>query len=71
MEHSRASWGQPPPPEKDHYNEQWRTGISMNNIQSKMMFALLVIAVIGLNFAFAQTQMPSAQTDRVTRRCSL
>jgi hypothetical protein len=52
------------PPEKDHYNKQWRTGTSMKNIQSKATFALVVIAVIGLNSVFAQPQTSSVQTDR-------
>jgi hypothetical protein len=58
--------GQPPPPAKDHYNGQCRIGISMNNIQSKMIFALVVITVIGLNSAFAQSQTSSVQTDRIS-----
>jgi Putative metallopeptidase len=38
----------------------------MRNIQSKMIFVLVVIAAIGLNSAFAQSQTPSVQTDRVS-----
>jgi hypothetical protein len=38
----------------------------MNNFQSKMSFALVAIAVIGLNFSFAQSQTPSLQSDRVS-----
>jgi hypothetical protein len=67
MERCGLSARQPAPPEKDHYNDQWRTGISMNNIQSKMTFVLVVIAVIGLNSAFAQSQTAPTQSDQPSR----
>jgi hypothetical protein len=38
----------------------------MNNFQSKMSFALVAIAVIGLNSSFAQSQTSSLQSDRVS-----
>jgi len=36
----------------------------MNNFQNKMSFALVAIAVIGLNSSFAQSQTSSLQSDR-------
>ena len=38
----------------------------MNNFHNKMSFALVAIAVIGLNFSFAQSQTSSLQSDRVS-----
>src|SRR6266702_1599394 len=38
----------------------------MNNFQNKMSFALVAIAVVGLNSSFAQTQTSSLQSDRVS-----
>ena len=38
----------------------------MNNFQNKMSFALVAIAVIGLNSSFAQSQTSSLQSDRVS-----
>jgi hypothetical protein len=38
----------------------------MNNFQSKMSFALVAIAVIGLNSSLAQSQTSSLQSDRVS-----
>jgi hypothetical protein len=38
----------------------------MNNFQSKMSFALVAIAVIGVNSSFAQSQTSSLQSDRVS-----
>jgi hypothetical protein len=67
MERCGLSARQPAPPEKDHYNEQWPAGISMNNIQSKMIFVLVVIAVIGLNSAFAQSQTAPTPSDQPSR----
>jgi Putative metallopeptidase len=71
MERCELSARQRDPPEKDHYNGQWRTGISMNNIQSKMVFALVVIAVIGLHSAFAQSQTAPTQSDQPSRVSAL
>jgi hypothetical protein len=39
----------------------------MNNNQSKMVFALVVIAVIGLHSAFAQSQTAPTQSDQPSR----
>jgi hypothetical protein len=38
----------------------------MNNFQNKTSFALVAIAVIGLNSSFAQSQTSSLQSDRVS-----
>jgi hypothetical protein len=38
----------------------------MNNLQNRMSFALVAIAVIGLNSSFAQSQTSSLQSDRVS-----
>ena len=38
----------------------------MSNIQSKIIFALVVIVIIGLNSAFAQSQTSAVETDRVS-----
>jgi len=38
----------------------------MNNFQNKVSFALVAIAVIGLNSSFAQSQTSSLQSDRVS-----
>jgi hypothetical protein len=38
----------------------------MNNFRNKMSFALVAIAVIGLNSSFAQSQTSSLQPDRVS-----
>jgi Putative metallopeptidase len=67
MERGGLSARQPASPQKDYYSEQWRTGISMNNNQSKMVFALVVIAVIGLHSAFAQSQTAPTQSDQPSR----